>query len=110
MNIKKSLLLMSLALFVNLLFIDMGMTQTKRADDTFFLSGPVKDISWDRRAIMINERKFFTSQETIIVDQTEKKLKLEDLKQDSDVAIEAFRQPNGSYLIKKIVVITNKGV
>lgn len=100
---------MSLALFLNLLFFDMGITQTKRADDTFFLSGPVKEISWDRRAIMINERKFSLSQETIVVDQKGSKLKLDDIKQNSNVAIDAVKSPSG-YVIKKIVVITDKGV
>jgi len=109
MNIKKSLLLMSLALLINLLCHNIGTTQTKRPDETIFLSGPVKEVSWNHKTIIVNDKKFFIYQDTIVVDQRGNELKLEDIKQDGNVAIDAIKIPSG-YAIKKIVVITDKGV
>jgi len=100
---------MSLALLINLLFLNIGMTQTKRADETIFLSGPVKEVSWHHKTIIVNDKKFFIYPDTIVVDQRGNALKLEDIKHNGDVAIDANKIPSG-YMIKKIVVITDKGV
>jgi hypothetical protein len=109
MDIKKSLLLMFLALFINVLFFDVGMTQTKRADETFFLSGAVKDVSWDHKAIVVNNKKFLITDNTKVVDQKGNRIKISDVKNNSDVAIDAIAHPNG-YTIKVIVVIMDRGV
>lgn len=106
---KKSALLTSFALLMGLLSFDTGMAQTTRANDHIFITGLVEEVSGDHQAIILNQRKFFIFKDTLIVDQEGKKLNLEHIKKNSDVAIDAIRQQNG-YQIKKIVVITNKGV
>ena len=109
MNLKKFAGLMPIVLLINILFYNIGQTQTNRPDESIFLSGPVKEVSWDRKTIVVNERKFHISRDTLVVDQDDNKLKLEDIKQDANVAIDAIRQ-SGTFVIKKMVIIVNKGL
>lgn len=109
MNRGKLVLLILLVIFTNLLFFDIGVTQTKRVDETIFLSGIVKDVSWDHKSIIVNEKNFFMSHDTKIVDQKGNRLKKEDIKKNVDIAIDAIPHPNG-FIIKEIVVITDRGV
>lgn len=109
MNTGKFVVLIPLVIFINLLFSDIGISQTKRADETFFLSGMIKDVSWDHKSIVVNDKKFFISHDTKIVDQKGNILKLEDIKNNSEVAIDVIPHPDG-FIIKKIVLITERGV
>ncbi len=109
MNTGKFVVLIPLVLCINLLFSDIGISQTKRAGETISLSGLIKDVSWDHKSIVVNDKKFFISHDTKIVDQKGNKLKLEDIKNNSDVAIDAIPHPNG-FIIKEIVLITDRGV
>jgi len=49
------------------------------------------------------------SHDTKIVDQKGNRLKIEDIKKNVDIAIDAIPHLNG-YMIKKIVVVTDRGV
>lgn len=109
MNIKKSLWLIFPALLINLFLFNTGLTQTKRADETIFLSGPVQELAWVYQTIRVNNKKFFFSHDTQVVDQKGNLLKISDVKNNADIAIDAVRQSNG-YMIKKIVVITDRSI
>jgi len=109
MKAGRIVLIMIFALFMNLLFFDNGLTQMKEARETIFISGIVRDIAWDHKSIVVDGKKFFISNDTGVVDQKGNRLKIGDVKTNSDVAIDAIQNPNG-YMIKKIVVILDKGV
>jgi len=109
MDIQKSLCLIISACLVSVFLFDTGLTQTKRADQTIFLSGPVREVSWDYRSIVVKDKKFLISENTKVVDQKGNRLKISDVKNNSDVAIDAIAHPNG-YVITMIVVITDRGV
>jgi hypothetical protein len=97
-----------LIILVNLLLLEMTLSQQKEGD-RFFQSGIVKEMTSDRKAIIVNGKKFFIHSDTQIVDHKGNKLKMEDIKHNIDVAIDAVTYSNG-YLIKKIVIITDRGV
>jgi len=105
----KVVLLISFILFTNLLNFEIGFPQTRGVSETISLSGIVKDVSWDHKSIVVNEKNFFMSHDTKIVDQKGNRLKIEDIKKNVDIAIDAIPHPNG-FIIKEIVVITNRGV
>jgi len=105
----KVVLLISFVLIANLLNFDIGFTQTRGGGKTISLSGIVKDVSWDHKSIVVNEKNFFISHDTKIVDQKGNSLKLGDVRKNADVAIDVIQHPNG-YIIKKIVVVTDRGV
>lgn len=105
----KVVLLISFVLIANLLYSDIGFTQTRGGGETISLSGIVKDVTWDHKSIVVNEKNFFMSHDTKIVDQKGNRLKIEDIKKNVDIAIDAIPHPNG-FIIKEIVVITDRGV
>lgn len=98
-----------IALLPILLFSGIGFAQIKGAKETIFLSGTVKEISRDHQSIVINGRKFFISNDTRVEDPRGNRLRLDDVKINLEFAIDAFQLPNG-YMIKKIVIITDRGV
>ncbi len=105
----KVVLLISFVLITNLLYSDIGFTQTRGGRETISLSGVVKDVSWDHKSIVVSEKNFFISHDTKVIDQKGNRLKIDDIKKNADVAIDAIPHPNG-FIIKEIVVITNRGV
>jgi hypothetical protein len=105
----KVVLLISFALFTSLLYSDIVFTQTRGGGETISLSGIVKDVSWDHKSIVVSEKNFFISHDTKVIDQNGNSLKLGDVRKNADVAIDAIPHPNG-FIIKEIVVITNRGV
>jgi len=105
----KIVLLISFVLIANLLYSDIGFTQTRGGGETISLSGIVKDVTWDHKSIVVSGKNFFISNDTKVIDQKGNRLKIGDVKTNSDVAIDAIQNPNG-YMIKNIVVITDKGV
>jgi len=109
MNRVISCLLISSFLLINLLTFDVGMTQPIRSERTIFFSGPVREAAWDQKVIVVDNRKCFLSHDTRIVDQKGNPLKRSDIKTNSEVAIDAIALPGG-YMIKVIVVITDRGV
>jgi hypothetical protein len=109
METRRAVLLIAIALLPILLFSNGSFGQTKGAKETIFLSGIVKEVSWDHQSIVINGRKFFISGDTRVEDQKGNRLRLGDVKINLEFAIDAIQNPNG-YTIKKIVVITDRGV
>ena len=105
----KVVLILSFVLFTNLLNFDVGLPQTRGGNETISLSGIVKDVSWDHKSIVVNEKNFFMSHDTKILDQKGNRLKIDDIKKNVDIAIDAIPHPNG-FIIKEIVVITDRGV
>ena len=105
----KIVLLISFVLFINFLFFDIGFTQTRGGGEAISFSGIVKEVSWDRKSIVVSEKNFFISHDTKVIDQNGNRLKIEDIKKNVDIAIDAIPHPNG-FIIKEIVVITNRGV
>ena len=103
------ILIIIIALFPILLFLNAGFGQTKGGKETIFLSGMIKEVSWDHQSIVINGRKFSISRETRIEDQKGNRLRLDDVKINYEFSLDAIQHPNG-YLIKKMVVITDRGV
>jgi hypothetical protein len=104
----KVVLLISLILFANLLNFDIGFPQT-RGGETISYSGIVKEVTWDHKSIVVGGKSFFISNDTNVIDQKGNRLKIDDIKKNADVAIDAIPHPNG-FIIKEIVVITDRGV
>ncbi len=109
MKIGRTVLIIAIALLPILLFSGVGFGQTKGAKETIFLSGIIKEVSWDHQSIIINGKKFFISSDTRIEDQMGNRLRLADVKSNFEFFLDAIPHSNG-YLIKKIVVITDRGV
>lgn len=109
MKTKRTALVMAVAFWLILFSSGVGLAQTTGPKETFFLSGIVKEVSTDYQWIVLGDRKFFISHDTNVVDENGKRLRLGDIKKNADVAIDAIQHPNG-YIIKMIVIITNKGV
>lgn len=109
MKTGRTTLIMAIALLPILLSSGIGFAQTKGAKETIFLSGIVKEVSWDHQSIDINGKKFFISNDTRVEDQKGNRLRLSDVKINFEFAIDAIQHPNG-YMIKNIVVITDRGV
>lgn len=109
MKTGRTALIIAIALLPILLSSGTGFGQIKEANGTIFFSGIVKNVSWDYKSIVVNEKNFFMSHDTKIVDQKGNRLKIDDIKKNTDVAIDAIQNPNG-YMIKNIVVITDRGV
>ncbi|MDI6762084.1 MAG: hypothetical protein QME83_03535 [Thermodesulfobacteriota bacterium] len=105
----KVVLLISFALFANLLYSDIVFTQTRGGGETISLSGIVKDVTWDHKSIVVGGKSFFISRDTKVIDQKGNRLKIDDIKKNADVAIDAIPHPTG-FIIKEIVVITDRGV
>jgi len=105
----KVVLLISLVFFTNLLNVDIGFPQTRGGNETISLSGIVKEVSWDHMSIVVNGKNFLMSHDTKIVDQKGNRLKIDEIKKNVDIAIDVIPHPNG-FIIKEIVVITNRGV
>jgi|GEM_PF-1294126 len=109
MKTGRTALIIVMALLLILLSSGIGFTQTKGAKETIFLSGIVKEVSWDHQSIVINGKKFFISNDTRVEDQKGNRLSLSGVKINFEFAIDAIQHSNG-YMIKKIVVITDRGV
>jgi len=105
----KVVLLISFALFTSLLYSDIVFTQTRGGGETISLSGIVKDVSWDHKSIVVSEKNFFISHDTKVIDQKGNRLKIEDIKKNVDIAIDAIPGPDG-YLIKEMVIITDRAI
>ena len=105
----KIVLLISFVLIANLLYSDIGFTQTRGGGETISLSGIVKDVTWDHKSIVVSGKNFFISNDTKVIDQKGNRLKIDDIKKNADVAIDVIPHPNG-FIINEIVVITNRGV
>ncbi|MBS3919538.1 MAG: hypothetical protein KG012_11710 [Deltaproteobacteria bacterium] len=109
MKTGRTALTIVIALLPILLSSGIGFAQTKGAKETIFFSGIVKNVSWDHKSIIVNDRSFFISQDTKIIDHKGNRLKIDDIEKNADVGIDAIKHPNG-FMIKEIVVITNRGV
>lgn len=102
-------LIIVIALLPILLSSGTGFGQIKGAKETIFFSGIVKNVSWDYKSIIVNDKSFFISQDTNVIDQKGNRLKIDNIRKNADVAIDAIPHPNG-FIIKEIVVITDRGV
>ena len=109
MKTGRTALIIVIALLPILLSSGIGFAQTKGEKETIFFSGIVKNVFWDYKSIIVNEKNFFISHDTKVIDQKGNRLKIGDVKTNSDVAIDAIQNQNG-YMIKNIVVILDKGV
>lgn len=111
MKMKKvKIVLVLIAILLQIIILPGGgLTQSKGERENFFFSGIAKEVSLDNKAIVVKDKKFFFSNETRIEDQKGNRLKISDITTDAEVAIDAVKHPSG-YIIKKIVVITNRGV
>lgn len=108
MKRKAYIFLIECVCFVNLLFFDLVHSQFKEGEN-FFISGIINEMGWDRNSIVISGKTFILSSETKIVDQRGNKLTKEEIRPHTEVSIDACRSQK-SFLIKKIVIIKDRGV
>jgi hypothetical protein len=95
----------SLVLMISLSMVLFGF-QVKIVD-TISVNGVIEEIDKNATSITVNQVKMSLSPRTAIVDQKGNPLKLDSLKQNTPLSVEANRTPEG-YTIQKITIQTNK--
>lgn len=107
MNLKKVILIKCLISLI--VFLSFGSVLSQGDEETLSFSGVIKEISRDYQSMVINEKKFSISRGAKVFNQQGRALKIDDLRSNLDVAIDAIRQGN-AFIIKKIVVVEDRGV
>ena len=107
MILKKVVLIKCLISLI--VFLSFGSVLSQGDEETFSFSGVIKEISRDYQSMVVNEKKFSIPRGAKVLNQQGKELKLEDLRSNLDVAIDATRHGN-AFIIKKIVVVEDRGV
>ena len=109
MKTRKTLLISLIILVMTFLMLTSIFSQV-RAGETIPFTGVIKTISQDLKYILITDDiKIFISSDTKIFDRKGNSLKVNDLKPQLYVAVEAVQNRDG-FLAKKIVIKKREGV
>jgi len=107
-KLRRALVIQLIIFGVTFLLLPPGFSQVRenrmRSD-----SGVIEEVAKDFSSITVNEKSFFLSSRTKIVDEKGNPLSRYDLKNGSYVSIEWVRNPGG-LMEKRIVVKGRKGV
>jgi len=106
MKVKKIILTQCVTILV--IWVLTGLSFSGEMETVSF-SGTIQGVSRDGKSITVNEKGLSLSGDVKIVDQNGNPLRLNDIKPDSSVAIDAIALPKG-YQIKKIVIVKDRGV
>lgn len=107
MILKKVILIKCLVSLIVFLAFGNGLSQGD--EETLSFSGVIKEISRDYQSMVVNEKKFSISHGAKVFNQQGKALKIDELRTNLNVAIDAIRHGN-ALIIKKIVVVEDRGV
>lgn len=108
MNLQKRFLINFTILIIVLLILTPGFSQV-RSGETVSFSGMIKSISKDFKSILINNINIGISSDTNIFDEDGNSLKIDELRPQLYLTIEALENRSG-FFAKKIVVRKPKGV
>jgi hypothetical protein len=108
MNFRKSIWKIFFILLSIFIIYELSFAQMK-SRETFFFSGTISSIAKDYKSFVANKRTVLISPNTRIFDQNGNILKIDDLKINLYVAIDAIYDPNG-LLATKIVIVKDRGV
>jgi hypothetical protein len=107
MKIEKVLLTKSTILILILLILTPSFSQVK-AGEIIPFTGTIKSISKDFKSIVIDNINIAISSDTKILDEKGNALKVNELRPELYVAIEALENPH-VFLARRIVVKTFRG-
>jgi hypothetical protein len=107
MILKRVILIKCLVSLI--VFLSFGSVLSQGDEETLSFSGVIKEISRDYQSMVVNEKKFSIPRGAKVFNQQGKALRIDELRSNLDVAIDAIRHGN-AFMIKKIVVVEDRGV